>query len=279
MVPIETSAMALGAAYGLAVLGLAVFQRRLQYFPDRRHTPIVLSGVTGGEELRLETLDSEVLVAWHFPPERGRPVILYLHGARGALVNRAPRLRMFAESGFGVLAVSYRGYGGSTGRPTEAGMMQDAETAYRAACERYGADRLIIVGASLGTGIAVSLASKHEAAALVLLAPFLSAMDVAASRFPLLPVRWLMRDQFRSDLAISSVRMPLLMIHGERDRVIPVSSGRRLFQLANEPKTFLGVPGGGHVVLGPGAFAQLRDWIDRTVPARGASLRQACRDD
>ncbi len=235
MFPIETSAAVLGTAYGLAVLSLAIFQRKLQYLPDRRHTPIALSGIAGEEELRLETADGEVLVAWYFPHRQGKPIVLYFHGASGAFIKRAPRLRLFVESGFGVLAVSYRGYGGSTGCPTEAGLAQDAESAYRAALERYRADRLIIVGASLGTGVAVNLASRREATALVLLAPFLSAMDVAARRCPFLPVRRLMRDQFRSDSKISSVRRPGLGTHGERDRVVPIASGRRLFDLANDP--------------------------------------------
>jgi uncharacterized protein len=267
MVSIETAASALAAAYGFAVLGVTVFQRRLQYLPDRRHTPIALAGLAGGEELRLKTSDGELLVAWHFAPKFDKPIVLYFHGAAGALVKRVPRLRLFAESGFGVLIVSYRGYSGSTGRPSEAGLLRDAECAYREARERYGADRLIIVGTSLGTGVAVALAAKREARALVLLAPFLSAMDVAGRRFPFLPVRWLMRDPFRSDLRIRRVRMPVLVIHGESDPIIPISSGKRLFGLANEPKTFLSVPGGGHIVLDAnGAFAKMCDWLDGVSP-------------
>ncbi len=268
MVSIETAASALAAAYGFVVLGVALFQRRLQYLPDRRHTAIALSGLAGGEELRLESSDGELLVAWHFAPEPGKPILLYFHGAAGALVKRVPRLRLFVESGFGVLAVSYRGYSGSTGRPTQAGLLRDAECAYREARARYGADRLIIVGTSLGSGVAVALAAKREARALVLLAPFLSAMDIAARRFPLLPVRWLMRDPFRSDLAIPQVRMPVLVIHGERDPIVPISSGRRLFGLANEPKTFISVPKGGHIVLdASGVFAEMSRWIDGVLLA------------
>ncbi|ARN82369.1 alpha/beta hydrolase [Methylocystis bryophila] len=263
MVSIETAAAAIGAAYGFLVLGAALFQRQLQYRPHARHTPIELSGLAGGEELRLTTSDGELLVAWHFAPEPGKPLVLYFHGAAGSLVKRVPRLRLFIESGFGVLMVSYRGYGGSSGTPTEAGLLLDADCAYRAACARYGADRLIIVGASLGAGVAVALAARREARALVLLAPFLSAMDLAARRFPFLPVRWLMRDPFRSDLAMPRVRMPVLVIHGESDPIVPIESGMRLFELANEPKTFLAVPGGGHIVLGSaGVFAKMRAWID-----------------
>jgi fermentation-respiration switch protein FrsA (DUF1100 family) len=271
MITIESATIGFATAYGIAALGLALLQRRLLYFPDRRHTPLALAGLAGGEELRLETPDGETLVAWHFPPEAGKPVVLYLPGAAGALVDRAPRLRLFLQNGFGVMAVSYRGYGGSTGRPSEAGLLLDAECAYLAACARYEADRLIIVGASLGTGVAVALAAKHEAAALVLLAPFLSALDIAQRRLPFLPARWLMRDQFRSDLAISKVRAPVLMIHGARDPVIPIASSKRLFERANPPKSFICVPDGGHVVLGTKVFEEMRDWLEGVLPAKSAA--------
>lgn len=279
MVAFETLAVALVTAYGFVIIVLFVFQSRLQYFPDRRRSPVAQSGLTGGEELMLATSDGESLIAWHFRPRGERPIILYFHGASGALINRAPRLRMFVERGYGVLAVSYRGYGGSTGRPTQEGLMRDAETAYRAARLRYHCDRLIIVGASLGTFVAVSLAANRRAAGLVLLAPSLSALDIVLTRFPFLPAKWLMLDQFRSDLLISDVKMPLLMIHGERDRVIPIKSGRRLFQLAKEPKTFLAVPGGGHVVLTESVFPRLRDWVDSVVAARSAAPRGAPLDE
>jgi len=125
---------------------LGRFSGRLQYFFDRRPTDLAQTGMSGGEELRLTTADGETLVAWHFPAKDGRPLILYFHGNAGALVDRVPRFRMFTASGNGVLAVSYRGYGGSTGSPTESGLMQDGETAYREARARgYDDDRIILM--------------------------------------------------------------------------------------------------------------------------------------
>ena len=154
--------------------------------------------------------------------------------------------------------------------------MRDAECAYREACARYGAERLVILGVSLGTGVAVALAAQSEARALVLLAPFLSAMEIAARRFPFLPVRRLMRDPFRSDLAIPGLRMPLLVVHGEKDPVIPIDSGRRLYELATGPKRFLAVPGAGHIVLGAsGVFAEICAWLESLptdYPPRGDEL-------
>jgi len=254
----------LAGAYVLAGASLAAFQRRLQYFPDPRLTDFARTGMSGSEELRLTTSDGETLIAWYFPPKDGRPLILYFHGNGGALIDRVPRFRMFTARDYGLLAVSYRGYGGSTGSPTEKGLMQDGEAAYHEARARgYHGNRIVLMGASLGTGVATALAATHEAAALVLEAPYLSALDVASAHYPFFPVGWLMLDQFRSDLAIRDVHVPVLMVHGEEDDVIPISSAKRLFALANEPKTFMSVRGGGHLVLElADVFPCVCEWID-----------------
>jgi uncharacterized protein len=259
------------AIYALAVVGLVVFQRRFLYFPDRRLTHPAEAGMSGVEELRLMTDDGEMLVAWHLPPRDGHPLILYFHGNGGALIDRVPRFRMFAGSGYGFLAVSYRGYGGSTGSPSEAGLMRDGEAAYREARARgCEGDRIVLMGESLGTGVAIPLAATREAAALVLDSPFSSAVDVAAVHYRLLPVRWLMFDQFRSDLTIRDVHIPVLIVHGDDDRVIPMNLARQLFERANEPKEFISVAGGGHLVLGSTeVFVRVREWIDtKTVVKR-----------
>jgi fermentation-respiration switch protein FrsA (DUF1100 family) len=254
----------LAAAYVLIIIALATFQRRLQYFPDRRLTHLAQTGMRGGEELRLASADGERIVAWYFPAKDGRQLILYFHGNAGALVDRVPRFRMLTAKGYGLLAVSYRGYGGSTGSPTQRGLMQDGDAAYREARARgYGGNRVVLMGASLGTGVATALAATHEAAALVLEAPYLSALDVASTHYPFFPVSWLMLDRFRSDLAIRHVHVPVLMIHGEEDDVIPISSAKRLFELAKEPKTFMSVRGGGHLVLElADVFPCVCEWID-----------------
>jgi uncharacterized protein len=259
------------AIYAAAVIGLAVFQRRFLYFPDRRLTHPDEAGLTGVEELRLVTDDGETLVAWHLPPHDGHPVILYFHGNGGALADRAQRFRVFAASGYGFLALSYRGYGGSSGSPTQAGLMRDGESAYREARARgYAGNRIVLMGESLGTGVATALAATRQAAALVLDSPFSSAVDVAAAHYGMFPVRWLMLDQFRSDLAMRNVHIPVLIVHGNEDRVIPISLAMRLFECANDPKTFMSVAGGGHLVLGlPKVFPRVREWID----ARTAGIR------
>ena len=138
------------------------------------------AGMSRVEELRLLTDDGEMLVAWHFPQRDGHPLILYFHGNGGALVDRVPRFRMFAASGYGLLAVSYRGYDRSSGSPTQTGLMRNGESAYQVARTRdYESDYIVLMGKSLGTGVAIAWAATHEAAALVVYSPYSSAVDVA----------------------------------------------------------------------------------------------------
>ena len=194
------------AIYILMIVGLAVFQRRFQYFPDRHLADPARAGMSGVEDLRLTANDGETLVAWYVPAKNGHPLILYFHGNGGALADRVPRFRSLLASGYGLLAISYRGYGGSTGSPTQKGLMEDAETAYLEARARgYDGDRIVLMGESLGTGVAIALAATHEAAALVLDSPYSSAVEVAAAHYAIFPVNWLMFDRFRSDLAIGDV--------------------------------------------------------------------------
>jgi fermentation-respiration switch protein FrsA (DUF1100 family) len=166
------------------------------------------------------------------------------------------------SDGTGVVALSYRGYAGSTGQPSEQGLLLDAAAAYTFTSTRYGADRIVVWGFSLGSGIAVALAAGQPVGKLILEAPYTSTADVAALRFRIVPVRWLMRDQFRSDERIARVTAPLLIMHGARDSTIPIRFGERLFSLAHEPKHFVRFPDGSHDNLDNyGAIETARDFI------------------
>jgi fermentation-respiration switch protein FrsA (DUF1100 family) len=193
--------------------------------------------------------------------------VIYFHGNAEVVATRVARHRDLIAGGAGLVALSYRGYMGSTGRPTEAGLLRDAEAAYQFAVSRYPADRIVLWGHSLGSGVAVALAATRPVAKLILEAPFSSTVDVAASMFPIVPVRWLMLDQFRSDQRIDAVKASILILHGDRDFVVPVSLGERLFQLAREPKRLVRYPAGGHDDLDDyGAGAEARRFI--AEPAR-----------
>lgn len=236
------------ALYGLLVAVVYFDQRSMQYFPVAEERAPAVEGVAI-QVVRLTTSDGERLVAWYHRADAGKPTILFLDGNANHLSIQTGRWRRIAEEGVGFLAVAYRGYSGSTGHPTEKGLIIDAETGYAWLAARVPAKDIVIHGFSLGSGPAVRLAVGHPARALVLEAPYAAAVDVGARRMPLLPVRWLMKDRWESKRWIRHVHMPLLIVHGDRDTVIPYGQGRELFALANAPKVFVRMPGSDHNTL------------------------------
>jgi fermentation-respiration switch protein FrsA (DUF1100 family) len=248
-------------ACGLAVL---FFVQRSFLFP----VPTVLrtspqeAGFPEAEEHVLTTADGEKVIVWHVPAKPGHPVILYFHGNGDFLAGFFGRFRALIADGTGIVALSYRGYAGSSGQPSERGLLQDAAAAYAFTTARYGADNIVVWGFSLGTGVAVALATEQRIGKLILEAPYTSIADVAASVFWFMPVRLLMRDQFRSDERIARVKAPLLMMQGANDATIPIVLGERLFTLAQEPKQFVRFPEGGHNDLDNyGAIETARQFI------------------
>lgn len=206
-----------------------VMQRSLQYIPDARAMNPVAEGLTGVVSQTLTTPDGERIVVWWSPPaDATRPVFLYLHGNGANLVARARRFERLIADGTGLMAVSWRGYGGSTGSPTEAGLITDARTAYAELVRRVDPRRIVLFGESLGTTVAVKLAAEVPVAALVLDSSFTSALDVAAGVYSFLPVHLLMLDQFRADLAAPRVTVPVLQIHCRPDPVTPFPLAERL---------------------------------------------------
>src|SRR5215470_10276681 len=248
--------------YG-AIAVLAYFaQRSLMYFPERTRTAPAAAGFPQAEEIELTTSDGERVIAWHVPPRDERPVVLYFHGNGGALSWRAERFARIVAEGTGLVALSYRGYGGSTGSPSEAGLLRDAEAAYAYAAARYPVERLVPYGESLGSGVAVALAAEHKVGKVILEAPFTSTVEVGARAYPFLPVRLLMHDQFRSDERIAKVTAPVLVMHGARDAVMPIAYGERLYALITAPKKFVRFPEGHHSDLDShGAQAAVRDFL------------------
>ena len=239
----------LALGYGALVALMFVFQRRLMYFPDPARIAPAEAGLPQAREVTLTSSDGEKLIAWFAPPREGKPVVLYFQGNAAGLSARAGRFSWMIADGLGLLALCYRGYGGSTGRPTEQGLISDAAAAYGFARAQLPAERIVLFGESLGTGVAVALAATHQVAGVVLDAPFTSIADVAAAAYPFVPVRWALKDTFRSDTRIAKAAAPLLVLHGEDDRVVPIRFGERLFALAREPKRFVRFPRGGHVDL------------------------------
>ncbi|WP_456620278.1 alpha/beta hydrolase [Bradyrhizobium sp. P5_C12] len=240
-------AIILAAGYLAGLVLLFVKQRAMLFpIPTGERTAPAAAGLPEAEEHVLTTSDEEKVIVWHIPPKPGRAVVLFFHGNGDSLAGLVGRFKAVTADGTGLVALSYRGYAGSSGAPSEQGLLRDAAAAYSFATARYDAGRIVAWGFSLGTGVAVSVASEHPVGKLILEAPYTSIADVAASHFWYVPVRLLMRDPFRSDERIARVTVPLLFIHGTEDLTIPIAFGEKLFALAHEPKRFVSIPGGGH---------------------------------
>lgn len=267
----------LAALYLGALAWLAIQQRAMVFKPRALLVTPAQAGLPDVETLRLKTEDGETLEAWHRAPrDPGAPLILYFHGNSGTLVDRKDRFDWLTRHGYGLLALSWRGYGGSTGAPSEDGLMRDAEAAYAEARRRgYPSARIVLMGESLGTGVATMLAARHEVAAVALDSPYDSVASLAEELYPIFPVGLFLLDPFHADAAIGKVRAPVLMVVGGRDPITPAASARRLFARANEPKRLIEIPEAGHIPMSsPATMEQAMEWIDGAVkssPARDPS--------
>jgi fermentation-respiration switch protein FrsA (DUF1100 family) len=249
----------------LAGVAVVFFKQRSMLFPipPVGRTAPDAAGFPEAEEHVLATADGEKVIVWHVPAKPGHAVILYFPGNGDYLAGRISCFRGMTSDGTGLVALSYRGYAGSSGQPSEHGLLLDAAAAYAFTAARYGADRIAVWGFSLGTGVATALAAEHPVAKLILEAPYTSTVDLAGSLLRMVPVRLLMLDQFRSDQRIKRVNVPLLIMHGSSDPIIPIAFGERLFELAHEPKQFVRFEGGGHENLdGFGAIETARQFIN-----------------
>ncbi len=261
-----------GVLIGLLVLvAAAVFmwapklERALMYAPDPSYTTPAQISLTGFSERILETGDGEKLVMWYAPAQPGQPTLLYVHGNAGTLADRSERLASYQAVGRGILIMSYRGYSGSTGSPSEKGNVADAVLAYDTLLG-WGIESkdVIVYGESIGTGIAVQVAAQRDVSGIILDAPYTSIVDVAELCYPFLPARLMMRDRYETLKHLDEVTAPLLVIHGEQDEVIPVEMGRRVAGHAEDRSHIETFPQAGHSDHGEhGSLEAVNRWIDR----------------
>lgn len=261
------------AAIYLIVIGAMFFlQRDLLYYP-------VAAGASPNpdgpaiEVVQIDTEDGERLVGWWLPAEGDNPTILFFNGNAAGLAVQEGRWRRIADKDVGFLAIGYRGYDGSTGRPTETGLHKDAAAAYAWLTGRVEPSRIVIHGFSLGSGVAVRLASERPAGAVILEAPYTSTVDVAAKAYPWAPVSLLMLDQYRSRDIIDRIKAPVLVIHGDADEVIPFEQGWSLYRMANAPKAFVRMVGSNHnTLVRDGAYDHI--WRFLNLPPGAPSAAQ-----
>ena len=238
----------IAGVYITFVAALYLLQRSVLFHPDPTRPNPADFGVGEMQIVTLDTEDGFSLLAWWSPPANETyPVLVFFHGNAGHIGYRGEKLRPYLNHRWGVLLVSWRGYSGNLGQPSEPGLYADGRAALAFLAERgVLPKRQIVYGESLGAAVAVEMALQTRFGAVILEAPFTSVVHIAQASYPFIPVKALVRDKFSSIEKISKISSPLMIIHGEVDSVIPVSHGHRLYEAANEPKTKYIVPGAGH---------------------------------
>ncbi|WP_063045560.1 alpha/beta hydrolase [Nocardia pseudovaccinii] len=232
----------------------------LTFMSDRQvvQTPSILE--MDYIELSIRTTDGETLQGWWLPAARSIGHVLFAHGNAGNIGDRVPIYALLTQIGLDVLTFDYRGYGRSTGRPTEHGTYLDAHAARRVLLEQPGVDpdRVLYLGKSLGGGVLLELATEHPPTGLILMSTFTGLRDAARSVYPFLPSPFV-PDAYPSLRRISKLRAPVLIMHGDQDELLPLRHAERLFAAAPEPKRLVVFPGGGHndLIMSTGV-----DWAD-----------------
>lgn len=233
--------------YCLSIFALYMVQRDLMFSTSTERVLPSEVGMSQVEEVTLQTLDGEKLYSWYGQAKPGMPTILYFHGNGGSVASRSAQYRQFMALGYGIFMLGYPGYGGSEGNPSEKAFIDAARLSYVYLQEsKIESQDIIIFGESLGTAVAVQLAAEELAKALVLLAPMSSILEIAENQYPFVPIGMLLKDPFLSINYIDDIHIPLLVFHGSSDQIIPITSGRKLFDSANEPKIFHTIDEAGH---------------------------------
>lgn len=264
---------AVAGVLGAYLLIVAVFflaQRAMQYPAPREYHPPAAVGMPDMSEVVLTAPDGTLLMVWRLPARPGKPTILYFHGNGDAVWSLGERIALWRAAGWGVAAPSYRGYPGSGGAPSEPALIADAEFVWDwlTGAEGVAPESIVVAGYSMGSGVAVALASRRPAGALMLAAPFTSAEEVAARAYPWLPVRLMMRDRWRSIERIGSVTAPLVVVHGTADRLIPVEMGRTIYAAAHGPKRMVEIPGAVHVLEAGAGWDEARRFVEEAIGGR-----------
>ncbi|MDZ7790842.1 MAG: alpha/beta hydrolase [Xanthomonadales bacterium] len=236
-------------AYGILLVLVYVLQPRLLFLPGVPGRDLAASPGRIGlfyRDVSLETEDGETLHGWWLPHERPRATVLFFHGNAGNISHRLESLEIFHELRVNVLIIDYRGYGRSSGSPSEAGLYRDAWAAWAWLTETQGveAGEIILFGRSLGGAVASELATRVKAAGLIVESVFTSVPDIGAELYWWLPVRWLSRLDFDTAEYIQQTDLPVLVVHSSDDEIIPFAHGRRLHGIAGERSTLLEIRGG-----------------------------------
>ncbi len=261
--------------FALIVIIGRLLHRYFIYLPDRTRIEPKDAGLQDVEEVVFKATDGTKLIAWYRPARGSKPTLLFFTGNSGNTASRAGKIKTIAADGYGVFMLNYRRYGGSEGRPSETRFTADALSAYD--CLRglgVAPHDIVAYGESLGTAVATRLSLQRHVEALVLEAPFPSIVDVGRLMWKGFPLSLIMADQYRTIDRIGEVKVPLFIIHGGRDAVIPLDLARRVFRAANEPKRLSVVRQAGHNDLfDRGAWEQVSSFLVALRPVPVVMVR------
>ena len=265
----------LGFLLVLALLvhfGAQAIQQRLLYAPDTRRTSPAEAGLSNVEEREVVMRDGTRILTWWAPAQPGRPTLLYFHGNGGSFVTRSERIRKYMTHGYGVVMMTYRGFGGSGGSPSEKANVSDAKEVYDAVrASGIPPDQIVLYGESLGSGIAVQVAAEKDVAGLILDAPYTSIVDLATLHYPHLPARGLMTDRYETLKSAGKVTAPTLIVHGEADDIIPVSMSAAVAAALKgsvQRATFPGAGHSDHYLFG--SYDTIYAWLATQFPSNTA---------
>ena len=247
-----TSILALVCFYVLLVVVLFFFQGNLLYHPSINNylKDQEAKEPTGIEKVRITTKDKIDLMGWFYNKNVENPkIILFFHGNAGSLENRTYKLNHFKDLNLNLLIIAWRGFSGNSGKPNEIGLYEDAESAIRwLKIKGIEEKNIILYGESLGTGVAVEIAQNKNYAGVILESPFTSMVNMGKKYYPFFPVRFLIKDKFESYKKITNISVPILIMHGKVDKIVPYDMGKKMYELANEPKFFYSQEYGDHMV-------------------------------
>lgn len=242
------------------VWAFASMEKRLIFYPEKTIWTTPADRRLSYEDVFFQTSDGVRLNGWFVPGSGRSATLLWFHGNTGNIADRVDNIALLHDRlGISIFIFDYRGYGRSEGSVSEEGTYRDAEAAlaYLRSQKDVNPAKIILFGRSLGAAIAVELAAKEPCAGLLLESPFTSVKEMADSAFPLFPVGFFFRTKYDALSKIKQVKVPVLILHGDRDEIVPFSMGRRIFEAANEPKTFFTIKGAGHndtYQMGGGAY-------------------------
>ena len=226
---------------------LYLTQRSLLYYPIHSWVSAKQMGLMRASDVTYQTKDGLTLRAWYQKATGGRPTLILFHGNQGKLASRVPTMQAALKQGFGMMATSYRGYSGNPGKPTEEGLYNDAEAAI-AFLEKQGVKTadMILFGRSLGTGVAMEMATRYNFKAVVLLTPYTTIPDAAQHHYWYVPAKWLVKDQFDNLKKAPLIDEPVLVFHGDKDEVVPYDMGQQVYSALKSSKQLLTVEKGDH---------------------------------